>query len=641
MPLALDVAEHPGTIHENKPGTYRWREPSKWKRHQFTCWDGEGFDIDGQHQYVYLCAYNGKDYFETLNENGLGSEECFRFLVEVAARHKYGINVIYGGSYDANMMLRDVSIPRLMELQQTGTCRWRDWRLSFINRKEFVVTHIPTQRKGTCKLWDVIGFFQCSFESAIDKWLGVTDKTIHQGKKSRSAFNKKDLPFIIEYCKRELLLFERLMQKLWSTLNAVGVKLQRWDGSGAVAQSFLMAKRIKPYLGTEEANELHYVEARTAYAGGRFELISPGDYQCRVFNADINSAYPFGMTLLPPFTGLRECHKRKCKYGPYDLLKVEYSGDSDTVFHPYFHRHDDFAVSYPLRTVGWHWGIEHISCGGLGKVVAHLHWDDSGARPLSWVKDLYAYRYELKEAGNKAELAVKLIINSLYGKFVQQRGWVPGKKRPMFHNLYYGGWITAYTRSMIYRAMMQQPESVIAVETDGIFTTKQLELPYGVGLGEWGLKEYDSLTYVQSGMYFGTASDGEEVAKYRGLDRGQLTREMVLNAWEDFQRGGKGKVRANSTRFRTLGTSLVGARLDDWRQWKVEKKDVALVASGKRLHDPFCKEPWGRGTHHSTIAVQPRNQLSKPYNVLWADTASRLQLYQEIEEEWESIIYEN
>lgn len=645
MPLAIALDEMPVTQFESPPRP-KVREPSKWAKHQFVCFDGEGYDIDGKHQYVYMCAYDGTEYEEIRNDSGLSTEQCFEFMVSVAAKHKYGLCVIYGGSYDSNMILRDVSIPKLMDLNKTGTCKWKKWRISLVNRKEFTVTDTTKERRNTCKLWDVIGFFQCGFERAIGDWLDVKDRLISKGKSARKVFDREQLDFIIEYCKKELLYFEALMQRLWVSLDSVGIKLQRWDGAGAAAQSVLHKSGVAKYKGTEEQNESHYMQARIAYAGGRFELISPGDYLNGVWNYDINSAYPYAMTLLPTFHGLRECRKKSCKFGPYDLLKIHYEGDYASSFHPYHHRHDHFAVSYPLHTVGWHYGVEYIASGQVGDVLAHLHWDDDGTRPFEWVRDLYGYRFELKAKGDKAEKAIKLAINSLYGKTVQQRGWVAGKKRPMFHQLYWGGWITAYTRSMMYQAMMQQPESVIAVETDGIFTTKELQLDTGDGLGQWGLTKYKELTYVQSGMYFGIDDEGNDVTKYRGLDKGTLTRKMVLDAWEKMQaesrpRFKKRTVQARATRFRTLGTSLVGARVGDWRQWVTEKKDIELMPTGKRLHSPVCREPWGRGTHHDTISIQPKDIVSHPYNVLWANTESRLELYRDIDELYEESIHEN
>jgi hypothetical protein len=332
---------------------------------------------------------------------------------------------------------------------------------------------------------------------------------------------------------------------------------------------------------------------------------------------------------------------------------VEYEGSNNETIHPYFHRDYDFSVSYPIKHKGWHWAPEYHMAkkhGRGGKVSHHFRYITNNNKPFSWVPTLYTKRRSLKAAGDRAELALKLALNALYGKLVQQKGWKPGKAIPKSHQLYWGGWITSLTRSMIYDAMMQHPDKIIATETDGIFSLVKLDLPLGKGLGEWDVKEYDDFTYVQSGMYFGTLSEGyydsdkpetRNVVRYRGLDQGTLKREDILNGWEKFQKGGPPHVRGISTRFRTIGTSLVGERFKDWRQWRPDKKNIALLPTGKRLHNPTCQKKWSVGSSHTTISIQPNSEESIPYNVLWADTEDKLLLFEIMEEEWEGIVSEN
>lgn len=647
MPTTIPVTESPKTKFQEPSPTGRRkphkRPPSKWDQHQFLCFDGEGYDINGRHEYVYLCAYNGADYFELRNENGLSSDECFNFIIDTAALHPNHISVIFGGSYDSEMMLRDVSTPKLLDIKDSGQGKWKKWRIKYTKRKFFSVTDIT--RNQTCMLWDVIGFFQCSFQQALKDWLDVKDDTIAKGKSGRQAFDAEQLDFIIAYCQLELQYFESLMQRLWEALDATNIKLRRWDGAGAAAQSVLQSKGVADSKGSTTQNEAHYLQARCAYAGGRFELIAPGDYVQTVYNYDINSAYPFALSLLPSFHGLQQCSSNSCEYSPYDLLLIEYydkpSDDDPLIIHPYHHRHANHNVSYPPITVGWHYAVEWFNAGCMGTVHEHLHWHDDGSRPFAWVPEMFAYRAELKRQGDKAEKAIKLSLNSLYGKTVQQKGWKPGKKWPSFHQLYWGGWVTAYCRSAMYAAMMQAPHSLIAVETDGIFTTEPLDLELGKGLGQWEVTEYSEMTYLASGVYFAVKPDGTTVEKYRGMDKGQLSREKVLKGWEKYERASeKGRmhpavrtVPADSTRFRTLGTSFQGSRASDWRQWVTETKNVSLMPTGKRIHHPFCRELWGRGTHHETLPMAERgNMWSHPYNVLWADTASKMAMYAAIEE---------
>jgi hypothetical protein len=646
-----------GRVYNHPPDwkPYKYKKPSKWDKHQFICYDGEGYDINGRHEYVYLCAYDGADYMDIRNDAGLTTEQSIKFLLSTAKKYKYGINVIYGGSYDANMILKDLSYESLYQLHHEGEVLWRDYRIEYIARKYFQVSYIKN-RKITIRLWDVIGFFQSSFEASLEAWLDVKDQTIAKGKKSRAAFNAKQLDFIIAYCQKELYLFEQLMQRLWQCLNAAGIKLNRWDGAGAASSFLLRANGVYEHKGSPEVQAAHYHLARAAYAGGRFELFRPGDFRCKVYNYDINSAYPYGMTQLPAFTGMVECRRKdhsKCIIGKYDLVKVDYEGSHQVPIHPYFHRDNNYSISYPLQHKGWHWAPEYLVAqkyGMQGNIDIHYKLPDNKVRPFYWVGTLYDKRRALKASGDKAEKALKLALNALYGKLVQQKGWKPGKSIPVSHQLYWGGWITALTRSMIFDAMMQNPDCIIAAETDGIFCTEKLDLPLGEALGEWEVKEYDSLTYVQSGMYFGTLSEGyynpakpqdREVVKYRGLDKGSLKREHIITGWEKFTAGGPTKVKGKSTRFRTIGTSLVGDRMADWRQWMPDKKEITLLPTGKRLHNPLCKEHWGIDGRHTTIAIQPKNEESVAYNVLWEDMDDKLMMFNVLEEEWEGIVREN
>lgn len=635
---------------------------SKWVNHHFICYDGEGFDINGSHEYIYLSAYDGNGYHEVRNDKGLTSEQCLKFLLQTASKFSHGINVIYGGSYDANMMLRDVNIELLQLLHAGEFIQWRGYRIKYVPRKYFQVsatiegtkrTNWKTQKKSI-RLWDVIGFFQQSFISAIETWLDITDKTITKGKKSRKSFNANDMDFIMEYCQKELLLFEKLCQRLWECLNRAGIKLNRWDGAGAASTALLIEYGVYQHKGTPENQSQYYHLARAAYAGGRFELFMPGDFRCKVYNYDINSAYPYGMSQLPGFERLEECTAKKhdkC-IGKFDLLQIEYSGDYNSAIHPYFHRDHDYSISYPIETRGWHWAPEYtvsIQHGNNDRVLSHFKYISTNAKPFDWVPALYTKRRALKASGDRAELALKLALNALYGKLVQQKGWKPGKPIPKSHQLYWGGWITALTRSMIYDALMQNPDAMIATETDGIFSLAKLDVPLGKGLGEWDVKEYDDFTYVQSGMYFGTLSEGyydpakpetKNVVRYRGLDQGTLKRTHILKGWEKFEKGGTAYYKGISTRFRTIGTSLVGERFKDWRQWKPDKKKIALLPMGKRLHNPMCTNHWGIDGRHTTISIQPKTKDSVPYNVLWEDTEDKLGLFEIFEEEYEGIVSE-
>lgn len=623
-------------VHSKDAKPYRERKPSKFRNHQFLCFDGEGFAVNERHEYVYLAAYNGETVSAIRNDSGLSSLQCFRFLTAQAAKHPQSICVIYGGSYDANMMLRDVPLRKLKRIRSDGWCRWGPYRIEYVPWKFLQVTDNRTG--NSCRLWDVIGFFQSSFQVSIDKWLGINSSVINKGKAKRSKFTADDIDNIINYCHEELKYFEQLCQRLWECLDGIGLTISRWDGAGSIAQALLSKHHVTAFKGSDEQQEQYYYLARCAYAGGRFENFMPGDFAQEVYGYDINSAYPFAISQLPPFNGLVKCRKtdhHNCRIGNYDLLRVYYEQDIMQPIHPYFHRGPDLTISYPNRHDGYHWAPEYLAAlqfGDPGEVIEHYVWKDNGKRPFAWVQEMYDARLEMKKDTPESpydprEKVVKLGINSLYGKMAQQRGWREGKPIPRFHQLYWAGWVTAKCRSMVYAAMMQSPDSIIACETDGIISMVQLDLPLGEGLGEWDFTRYDFITYVQSGLYF-AGKDGKDVKlRSRGINAKSVNRQMILKGWERYQTKqipSRSYVTITTKRFHTLASSLATNNMEDWRQWREQKKKVSLIPTkqGKRGHlPPLCGDDcrWGIGRHHRTLARPMNNEVSEPYRVLWED----------------------
>lgn len=639
---------------EYKDRNQQQRLRNKFNTHQFLCFDGEGFAVNERHEYCYLAAYNGESVSAIRNDAGLSSLQCFQFIAREAARHPKAICIIYGGSYDSNMMLRDVPYERLCELRENGHTRWRGWRIEYVPWKYFQVSH---KRLGIgCRIWDVIGFFQSSFQVSIEKWLGIKSSVINKGKAKRSKFTADDMENIIAYCHEELKYFEQLAQHLWECLNGVDIQIRRWDGAGAIAQALLSNHDIYKHKGSVERQEEHYYLARCAYAGGRFENFMPGDFEQSVYGYDINSAYPFAISQLAPFSQLIRCRKRNhidCVIGPYDLLAVAYETDISIPIHPYFHRGDDLSISYPNRHVGWHWSPEYLAAlhyGDAGDILEHYIWRDNGRRPFSWVADKYEERLEMKHNGDPKEKVIKLGLNSLYGKLAQQRGWREGQSIPRFHQLYWAGWITAKCRSMVYSAMMQAPESIIACETDGIISMMPLSLPIGKGLGEWEFTEYEWITYVQSGLYF-AGKEGQEVKlRSRGINAKSVSRKAILQGWSRYYEKpslASSFITTRTKRFHTLASSIATNNMEDWRQWKEQKKKISLIPTqtGKRAHIPtICGTgcEWGLGHYHRTLARPMTNEVSAPYEVLWEDddgSLAELYLARDIEKE-ESIINE-
>jgi hypothetical protein len=249
--------------------------------------------------------------------------------------------------------------------------------------------------------------------------------------------------------------------------------------------------------------------------------------------------------------------------------------------------------------------------------------------PFAFIFPVYEYRRKLKASGHHGATVLKLGLNSLYGKLAQQVGWQHDrrdgtKSPPSFHCLEWAGWITSYTRARVLSIALADPDSVIAFETDGLYSTVQ-HVPSGDGsLGSWEVTPYDGLTYVQSGVYW-TRTGDVWAPKYRGMDPpiasdpDAFTRERVLQGWDH----GELSLSVNQTRFRGMMTSTISPeRFCEWRQWTTESRDILLAPRGKRVHSrhdcPLCLagNPSCKAALHHTMATGG-GSMSSPHPLAW------------------------
>jgi len=593
---------------------------------EFIAWDGEGVKADdglthfmgltfgpdgitedkGTAQPYVLLANSKGGQIRSEFPYSLSTRECFELILDTKVKHPNSIFVGFGFNYDINQILADEPpevLERVVENDKgTFSCGgyWVEWRPG----KHLIIKHRKTKRSAI--IYDVFGFFQKGFLPTCQEYLGEDDPDlafIQKGKDKRAEFTWEEIDeFIIPYNKLELNLLVRVMDKLRQDLHEVGIRPSKWHGPGAVADEVLR----KYHVPIDRTAPKEILDAsQYAYAGGRFEQFRLGRFAGSVYEYDIHSAYPAAALKLPDLTDGSWEYVEGYECGAFGVYYIEYcdgveKADRYVRPQPLFHRAEDGSISYPPEVQGWYWAPE------AGLVVDSIKYGfvfrpATQARPFTFVEGLYDERRALKAAGSSAQRAVKLILNSLYGKLAQTVG---GKKGPPhWHQLEYAGYITSYTRAKIYEAVLLNPNAIIAVETDAVFSTEPLDLPCSEEIGDWERKEHDGIVYLQSGFYY--AGPEGIVCKYRGMDRDRATKQpdglpyrKVLDhlARRSGSKHGKTKaLRTNTTRFIGLGMALKTKYT--WRSWRKESKRISLdqdARSNKRYHltesCPECQE---------------------------------------------------
>lgn len=605
------------------------RHLSPVKIGRFVSFDGEGYDEpDGSHSYVLL-----QDSMGGVIESpgGLSSQQCLRFISE--ARKRVGgrlCGVSFAFDYDVNNIIRDLPWDKLERLWKHGEVKWSCWRLEWRPRKWFQVSLLDRVsnrpiKGSTVRVYDIYGFFQSGFVPACEDWLGKKDpdlKIVRKGKRLRRSFQPSDLPFMREYNAAELRLMVRLVTALRAAFDEAKIPLTQFYGAGAAATAFLTKIEARNYIDHMEPPAVEQA-GRHGYFGGRIEVPVYGNVPGPIYRYDVNSAHPSALAELP---NLRAGHWVRGKLFrsdlPFSVYHVSWRFPRGCPFYPFPWRSPEGAIYFPPTGKAWLWQPEiaaALECGGFSKRAIlfldawHFVPDDPTERPFSQVREAYALRQRLKSEGKPAQKAIKLCLNSLYGKFAQsvssagRFGCEDGHARkPTFHQIEYAGYVSSATRAKVYRAACQRPGAILAFATDGILSTEPLVLPVSKELGEWSREEFKAATIVQSGVYRLFKDDGQWVAYGRGYADKDLPWGRIDRAW----RAGKRELTALSRRKRFIG---LGATLQskDWSLWRrfiPLPRDVQLAAVGKRsdLHPP---PTW---TPEDNPATRPH--LTEPYD---------------------------
>ena len=468
--------------------------------------------------------------------------------------------------------------------KQLTICRWDVDEDKYV-RVNGKLKKTPHRR---AVLWDVWGFFQGSFIGAMKDWIPdhPWTKEIIEMKSKRSQFTRDEIDRVKEYCFKEVDLLVLMMEIVKTAIDGMGLKITRWDGAGAVAAAMMAKHEVKNHKAPSPLEV--YEAARFAYSGGHIEMCKIGHYLGPVYHYDINSAYPHIFRSLPSLnihawesqgdietiSEGHTIHDFKHMGEPpagFTLVHCVYDFPDRMPFYPLFFRDLDGSIKYPQRGRGWYWFPEYEAArayvaklGGTLKVLAYHHMKQTTPSPFKWLEDYFEERKRILDTAKKngtrpegKQMMMKLGYNSCYGKTAQQVGARMNKgviQEPAYYQLEWSGYVTAGCRAQIMQAAIQEPDAIISMATDGIFSTKPLDLyaPPEKILGAWEAQTHDGITAVMPGIYW--LIDGNKLKHYsRGFDKETMEHDaLVVNAWRRRERD----VDIKTTRLITAGTAV-------------------------------------------------------------------------------------
>jgi hypothetical protein len=232
----------------------------------------------------------------------------------------------------------------------------------------------------------------------------------------------KDRGKLEEYLKKDLWLLYNVLMKFFELIDYIN----------AISVSSLSLTMFRRSIESEiyyKINKTLYEYGRQFYSGGRTEVFR--FYGKNIKGYDVNSMYPYVMEKYEfPYGKAVFVYKRNYRRLGFYKVRLKFIYDDyitplwikkEKLFFPFNDTYENiyFLNSYELdllEELGYHnyeviEGVEFLNKGFIFK---------------DFVDELYKKRISAKQSGNRAlEYTIKLMLNSLYGKF----GQTPERKK--------------------------------------------------------------------------------------------------------------------------------------------------------------------------------------------------------------------
>jgi hypothetical protein len=420
--------------------------------------------------------------------------------------------------------------------------------------------------------------------TAIAKWKPELTPAQHDviewGKKHRSGGQifAGDLAKVAEYSEAECVAHARMCRQLINAVKDVAhfeMRPHQLFGSGSVAAAAFKSHGVPTREETQVCETVVSgvqidMVAWLDYFGGLIETPVVGLVAGHVDELDLNSAYPAQMIHLPC---MRDGHGQWRKARGHVDLPAHTVGHAlvswivDTPSTPPFLVRDSDACVYAPLTGSKIWTTLPEYQAGIAQfprdiITHHTVWWEQECEcepPLLWIGELYARRQELKTAMAEMEKlsggwkdaagdlrrewvvehgsayqdlkcldeAIKLVINSCYGKLAQRR---PDLGR--YTNLHFAAMITGATRALVRQETWKretetdvpgrEPGVPVYQHTDSVLSIGGDPVDGGATLGAWAIerKPTEDFVIVQPGQATSSVSTGKRAT--RGVREGDF-----------------------------------------------------------------------------------------------------------------------
>jgi hypothetical protein len=483
--------------------------------------ENTGLDTETYDGYVKLICDNTGDYKEINN-----FDEIIDYLVRNKFKGKY--NWFYNIQFDFESMIKYLDYAQLLDLYADKQIQYNEkYVIKYIPKKFFAIL---TNNNGYYYFYDLYNFLDTSLNKASKKFLNdekrtdIVDSALLNVDKQYWIDNKEN---IIKYCIKDAELTKRLADYFWGLIYK---NLEFYPKSpmskGKLSEEYFLHKCDVPTI-----NSISEKVVKTAYEsfyGGHFEILKRG-YFPKVYCYDIHSAYPAEIAALPDFMkgkwekvteACNEAHSGfyKCRIEVleknFSPFKQKIGGGAGLNIYPngkfiqYLTKEEIvfYREQFPNSTIKIDFGYEFYQKEDITPFKSEIE---------------RLYKWKQSEKDPDIKYCVKIILNSLYGKFIQVSG--DGNQTGKLFNPLYAAKITAGARIKILKLALQRPEDIISFSTDSVTCTEKLNVTDNDEMGEFGLDFNGEGVFIMSDIYnLWNYETKKEKSKLRGFSLASL-----------------------------------------------------------------------------------------------------------------------
>jgi hypothetical protein len=492
------------------------RFQKRYKNKGFKMKENTGLDTETYQGYVKLiCADDGD--FKTVES----FDDIIKFLMREKFRGKY--NWFFNIQYDFESIIKYLDYGELVTLYREKELQYNeDVLLRYIPSKYFALLG---KNNNNYYFYDMHNFVEGSLNKASKEML-------HDAKLSDIVDSKQlnvnwqywidNQDNIIKYCIKDALLTKQLADYFW---NIIYTNLNFYPkqpmSKGKLSEEYFLHTCNIPAINGLPEKVIKY--AYNAYYGGHFEILKRG-YMPSVYSYDIKSAYPSIIADLIDFTKGKwektETVNESAHSGFY-LCQIQ---SIEKSFSPYMQKvgGDKGLNVYPNGKFKQYLTKEEIlfneaqfQNGAIKIVDGWEFYSKVEVKPFKTeIERLYDWKE--KEQNSDVKKCVKIILNSLYGKFIQVTG--DYNQTGKLFNPMYAAKITAGARIKILELALQKPETIISFSTDSVCSTEKLKVPLKPQLGDFELDFNGEGVFLMSDVYnLWNLETKKEKTKLRGF----------------------------------------------------------------------------------------------------------------------------